>query len=234
MFVPVPIFVMHRQLLWLFDLDNTLHDAGRHIFPAIEHNMNSFIAERLALEMQEVSALRRLYWQRYGATVLGLIRHHGITAKEFLPPVHALPELTALIRHEKGLRQLLRRLPGRKILLTNAPHAYAQRVLRHMGLQNHFARHIPIEDMHVHRRLRPKPDKLMLRRLLAREGKQARNCILVEDTAINLKTAKALGLNTVWITQYLQHARGPHGKPGYVDLKATSVRHLPRRLRTLR
>jgi putative hydrolase of the HAD superfamily len=43
-------------------------------------------------------------------------------------------------------------------------------VLRHLGLQRHFAHHIAIEDMHVHGQLRPKPSKLMLRRLLRKHG----------------------------------------------------------------
>ena len=129
-----------------------------------------------------------------------------------------------------GLVRLLRRLPGRKILLTNAPREYSLRVLRQLGLHKHFARHVPIEAMHVHRQLRPKPDKLMLRRLLARERQAAHRTILVEDSAINLKNAKTLGLKTVWITQYLKQN---HHKPGYVDLKAKSVHGLPRRLRQL-
>jgi len=28
-----------RRLTWLFDLDNTLHDASHAIFPAINRNM---------------------------------------------------------------------------------------------------------------------------------------------------------------------------------------------------
>jgi putative hydrolase of the HAD superfamily len=44
-----------------------------------------------------------------------------------------------MIRAERGLRQLLRRLPGRKILLTNAPHRYSSQVLRHLGLQRQFS-----------------------------------------------------------------------------------------------
>jgi putative hydrolase of the HAD superfamily len=33
---------------WLFDLDNTLHNASHAIFPAINVNMNAFIAQVLA------------------------------------------------------------------------------------------------------------------------------------------------------------------------------------------
>jgi putative hydrolase of the HAD superfamily len=217
--------------LWLFDLDNTLHNAGLDIFPIIERKMDEFLMEKLGLDITSIDALRQLYWERYGASVLGLVKHHAIRAHEFLPPVHDIPNLEQILRYERGLKNLLRRLPGRKILLTNAPHAYAHRVLRHLGIRKHFARHIPIEDMHVHRQLRPKPNKLMLRRLLAREGKRGTDCILVEDSYKNLRAAKALGIRTVWITQYLQKS---HAKPSWVDVKVPSVRALPRQLARLR
>jgi putative hydrolase of the HAD superfamily len=59
-------------------------------------------------------------------------------------------------------------LPGQKILLTNAPRRYSRELVRHLGLHRHFSHHISIESMHVHRQLRPKPSRIMLRKLLAR------------------------------------------------------------------
>ena len=33
-------------MIWLFDLDNTLHNASLAIFPRISQNMNGYIAEK--------------------------------------------------------------------------------------------------------------------------------------------------------------------------------------------
>jgi putative hydrolase of the HAD superfamily len=182
------------------------------------------------------------YWKRYGATLLGMTRHHGVSAADFLRETHDLAGLQKMIRSERGLGRLLRRLPGRKILLTNAPTRYSTDVMRHLGLQRHFAHHIAIENMGVHRQLRPKPSKLMLRRLLRKHGVAARRCILVEDTLANLHSAKQLGLRTVWVTRYLRMS-DPIGtaalprilkRPGYVDVKVKSVRQLPGRMHRLR
>jgi putative hydrolase of the HAD superfamily len=41
-----------RRLTWLFDLDNTLHDASHAIFPAINNNMNAAIARVLGAEQK--------------------------------------------------------------------------------------------------------------------------------------------------------------------------------------
>jgi len=225
--------------LWLFDLDNTLHDASHAIFPAIHDNMNAFMARTLGsggvdADAATVNAARETYWRRYGATLLGLVKHHQVRPEDFLREAHRFDDLLGMIRAERGLISLLRRLPGRKILLTNAPLRYSGDVLRHLRLQRHFGKHISIESMHVHRQLRPKPSRHLLRQLLAREKVAARRCILVEDTVGTLKAAKWVGMRTAWITQYLADQSNVIKRPKYVDVKVKSVRQLARNLHRLR
>jgi putative hydrolase of the HAD superfamily len=218
--------------LWLFDLDNTLHDASQSILPAISANMNAYVARVLGdADAAAVDAARVLYLERYGATLLGLMKHHAVRADDFLHQTHDLPGLAGMVRHERGLGRLLLRLPGRKILLTNAPLRYSSDVMRHLGLQRHFAHHVAIENMHVHGRLRPKPSRLMLRLLLRRHRADAHRTILVEDTLANLRAAKSLGMRTVWVTQYLDAGTK---RPAYVDVKVKSVLQLPAFLDRLR
>lgn len=239
------------KLTWLFDLDNTLHNASYAIFPAINANMNAYMAQVLGdgdtpADAAYVNAVRLDYWKRYGATLLGMIRHHQVRQADFLHAAHSFENLTQMIRAERGLGRLLKRLPGQKILLTNAPHRYSHDVMRHLGLHRHFIRHLPIESMRVHGQLRPKPSKLLLRKLLARYRISPRRCVLVEDTLDTLKAAKSLGMRTVWVTQYLStnpnlvtRAGQPLPPdvtklPASVDVKVKSVRHLPASLRRLR
>jgi putative hydrolase of the HAD superfamily len=233
--------------IWLFDLDNTLHNASHAIFPAINANMNAYIARVLAQDglpsdADAVNAARLLYWKRYGATLLGMVKHHRVSVDEFLHEAHSFDDLYGMIRAERGLARLLRRLPGRKILLTNAPRRYSHEVLRHLGLHRHFAKHIPIEAMRVHGKLRPKPSRHLLRKLLAKERVPASRCVLVEDTIDTLKAARAVGMRTVWVTGYLRsspnYSRSAPGlpapiftkRPAYVDVKVKSVAQLAGRL----
>ena len=72
-----------RALVWLFDLDNTLHDASHAMFPAISANMNTYIARVLSQNGETatpamINAARVGYWKRYGATLLGMMRHHQV------------------------------------------------------------------------------------------------------------------------------------------------------------
>ncbi len=225
-----------RELVWLFDLDNTLHNASHAIFPAINRNMNALITRVLASQdlpshPEAVNEVRVRYWQRYGATLLGMIRHHGVRPEEFLREAHEFDDLAQMIRAERGIAKLLKRLPGRKILLTNAPRDYAHAVVRQLGLHRHFAEHLPIESMRVHRQWRPKPSKLMLRQMLRQRGLSPSRCVLVEDTLENLKSAKALRMRTVWFTGFLRQA---FFRPGFADVQVKSLHQLPKRLARLR
>ena len=225
-----------RELVWLFDLDNTLHDASHAIFPAINDNMNALITRVLAAQdlpshPDAVNEVRVHYWQRYGATLLGMIRHHGVRADDFLRDAHQFDNLSTMIRAERGAAKLLKRLPGRKILLTNAPRDYAHRVVRHLGLHRYFAEHVPIEAMRVHGQWRPKPSKLLLRRILRQRGLSPSRCVLVEDTLANLKSAKALRMKTVCFTGFSPRT---FFRPGFADVQVKSLHQLPKRLSRLR
>jgi putative hydrolase of the HAD superfamily len=188
---------------WLFDLDNTLHDASHAAFGELHVAMGEYVAAHLGIDAGEAARLRERYWLRYGATLLGLVRHHGVRAAHFLEQTHRLPGLEERVRTSAHDRAALARLPGRKLIVTNSPRAYAMRVLRTLGLLRHVDGVITIEDMTMFGALRPKPDARMLRRIAARLSVPPRRCILVEDTLVHLKAACSIGMRTVWMRRYL-------------------------------
>ena len=190
--------------VWLFDLDNTLHDASHAAFASISEAMTGYIVEHIGLEEAAATALRQRYWKRYGATLLGMVRHHEVQAAHFLEQTHRLPGLEDRLRTSAHDRAALRRLPGRKFVLTNAPRGYAQRVLNALGLAASFDGVIGIEDMAMFGELRPKPDRRMLRRVAARLKVLPSRCVLVEDTLEHQKAASGLGMRTVWMKRYLR------------------------------
>jgi putative hydrolase of the HAD superfamily len=51
----------------------------------------------------------------------------------------------------------------------------------------------------------------------------AQRCIMVEDTLVNLRTAKKLGMKTVWVSREKR-------APGYVDVRISNLSGLRRRL----
>lgn len=194
---------MTRRLTWLFDLDNTLHDASHAAFGPTNRAMTEYMVEHLGLAHEAASALRQHYWQHYGATLLGLVRHHGVKAAHFLHETHRLPGLEQRLRTSAHDRAALKRLPGRKLILTNAPRVYALRVLDTLRLAGCFDGVIAIEDMTMFGEHRPKPDARMFRHVLARLKLRPADCVLVEDTLEHQKAAHAVGMRAVWMQRYL-------------------------------
>lgn len=209
---------MKSRRVWLFDLDNTLHDANPHIFPAISRAMGEYVARQVGLDEAAAKHLRDHYWRRYGATLTGLIRHHGVDPHHFLTTTHAfLDRLPQMLVHEPALRHVLRRLPGRKIVFSNAPRRYVEAVLTLIGIRPLIDGIWCIERL----RFTPKPHAVAFRRLLHRERLDPRRCILVEDTAVNLRAAKRLGMTTVLVSRAAR-------VPTYVDWRIKSTLELPK------
>ncbi len=225
-----------RKAVWLFDLDNTLHDAGPWVFGQISAAMTEFLRRELVLSLDDADQLRRYYWRRYGATLLGVVRHHGIRAAHFLHDTHRLPGLEARVFGHRHDLAALARLPGRKVILTNSPRHYAERVLRALGIAHLFDEVIAVESMRMFGHLRPKPDARMLRSVAVRLQVSPSRCVLVEDTLEHQKAARRIGMRTVWMQRYLRRPAnaGPRPPrrsvtPAYVDRIVSSLRDLRQR-----
>jgi len=208
--------------VWIFDLDNTLHNATPHIFPHINHSMTAYLQEHLQLDKDAANALRQEYWQTYGATLSGLIKHHNTDPDHFLWHTHQFPHLPEMVLREPQLRRALQQLPGKKLVFTNAPQQYSKAVLKLLRVDDLFDDVFAIENA----RYRPKPQTAGFRRLLRKHRLHAAQCVMVEDSVENLQTAKRLGMKTVWVSGVVR-------TPSYVDIKIRNVAELPRLLARL-
>lgn len=208
--------MLAKTLTWIFDLDNTLHNASAHIFPHINQAMRRYIQTHLELDEEAANRIRMHYWQRYGATLLGLMRHHQTDPHHFLRETHQFPELKQMLVFDRAVKAMLRRLPGRKILYSNGPAHYAEAVLQLTGMAPLFDAVYPVEAT----RFQPKPAPNGFRLLLKTERLDPRRCVMVEDSLENLRTAKRLGMKTVWISRTTRC-------PAYVDARMASVLALP-------
>jgi putative hydrolase of the HAD superfamily len=203
---------------WVFDLDNTLYPA-RALYDEIGDRMTSYIARKTGLETERALEVRERYFHQYGATVVGLMRHHDIDARDFLLDVHEADH--SVLEPDPELRALIAALPGRRIIFTNGGGGHAQRVLDSLRLGDLFDQIFDIEDAE----LTPKPQRACYERLLQHCNIEARGAILVEDTLRNLEPAHELGFVTA-----LVGAVHPAPLPPYVNHHAPDVKDLLRRL----
>ncbi len=203
--------------VWIFDLDNTLHDATARIFPAMHDQINAFLRREFSVDEAGADRMRHELWLRYGTTLNGLMRHHGTDPRRFLKETHDFPELAELVVHENALKHALARLGGTKLVFSNAPRHYVREVLRAIGLARYFDAVYSIEDA----RYRGKPALHGFRMLLRKHNLDPHRCAFVDDILENLRTARRLGMSTVWVS------RAKRRVP-FVDLRVASVLDLPR------
>ena len=201
---------------WIFDLDNCLYPASTGLFELIDERMGGYIERLLGCDAAEAKRVQKAHFHQHGTTLAGLMRDHGVDPHHFLEDVHAIP-LDRVPRDER-LAMGLARLPGRKLVYTNADEPYARRVLEALGIGEHFAE---LHDIHA-ADLRPKPDRHGYERVLDRFGIDPAAAAMIEDMAQNLKPAKELGMTTVWVDNGSE--RGDHGyHPDFIDLTIADV-----------
>ena len=203
--------------VWIFDLDNTLHDATARIFPSMHEQINAYLQRHFGVDEEGANRMRHEFWLRYGTTLVGLMRHHGTDPRRFLAETHVFPELADIVVHENALKHALARLGGMKLVFSNAPRHYVQGVLKVMGLARYFDGVYSIEDT----RYRGKPALHGFHVLLRKHDLDPHRCAFVDDILENLRTAHRLGMSTVWVNKAKR--RVP-----FVDLRVASVTELPR------
>ena len=178
---------------WIFDLDNTLYPASARLFDQIDARMTRFIADRLAVDLAEAHRIQKGYFHAHGTTLAGLMAEHDVDPHAFLAHVHDI-EMDVL-EENAPLAAAIAKLPGRKIVFTNADTPYASKVLARLGLGESFE---AIHDVHA-MDLLPKPQASAYAGLCAAFDLDPTTCLFVEDMARNLAPAKAIGMTTVWV-----------------------------------
>jgi putative hydrolase of the HAD superfamily len=203
--------------VWIFDLDNTLHDCRVRIFPEMHEQINAYLKRYFEVDDAGANAMRNRFWRTYGTTLNGLMRHYGTSPRHFLAETHNFPELANMVVSENELHHALARLGGRKLMYSNAPRHYVQEVLRALGIKRFFDGVYTIEDAHY----QGKPALHGFHYLLRKHDLDPHRCAFIDDSLDNLRTAHRLGMSTVWVSPVRR--RVP-----FVDVCVSSVVELPR------
>jgi putative hydrolase of the HAD superfamily len=203
--------------VWIFDLDNTLHDARPHIFPSMHAQINRFLQREFGIDEAGANAMRAGFWKLYGTTLKGLMKHHGMNPRRFLAETHVFPALAEMVVHHNAVGHALERLAGTKLLFSNAPRHYVAQVMKGLGVAHHFDAIYTIESTRFH----PKPARRGFQVLLRAHRLDAHRCALIDDQLDNLRTARRLGMCTVWVS-------AERRRPRFVDLRVASITQLPR------
>ncbi|MDX8389488.1 MAG: pyrimidine 5'-nucleotidase [Mariprofundaceae bacterium] len=181
--------------LAIIDLDNTLYSAGNGVFERMDCRMNQFVGHALGVDVDEANDIRERYWLTYGTTLKGMMLHHGTDPETFLEDVHDI-DVHEVLGTDVILDHALSAMPCRKVIHTNGTREHALRVLQSLDIAHHFSEIYDIRFNHYE----PKPDKVTLTMLLAKENMSPQRSVVIDDRAENLAIARELGLKTAWVT----------------------------------
>jgi putative hydrolase of the HAD superfamily len=178
---------------WLFDLDNTLYPIESGLGEAVSARITEFVINLTGLPRAEAHTLQKRYLTEYGLTLGGLLANHGVDPADYHAMFHDLP-LDSLIADE-ALKRALARLPGRRLVFTNADAVHAERVLERLDLASQFdaVYHIASADFVA------KPAPEAFERIIAAHRITPNTAAFFEDAAHNLEPAAALGITTVLV-----------------------------------
>jgi putative hydrolase of the HAD superfamily len=178
---------------WLFDLDNTLYPLETGLGVGISARITDYVERLTGLPRGEARALQKRYLDEHGLTLRGLMLHHGVEPDEYHAMFDDLP--LEVLTHDAALVAQVRRLPGRRLIFTNADEGHARRVLARLGLTDLFdgVFHIASADF------APKPHPDAFERLIGAHAIRPASTCFFEDRAVNLAPAAALGMTTVLV-----------------------------------
>lgn len=188
---------------WLFDLDNTLYPVESGFMAEIVDRMTTFVEKVTGLPREEAFRLQKSYLAEHGLTLKGMMLNHGVDPKDFHAVFHDM-SLEALA-HDPDLLAALERLPGRRLIFTNADDVHAERVLQRLGLSHLF------EDVfHIgSAAYEPKPSIEAFNRMTAAHGVAPEATAFFEDSERNLAPAADLGMTTVLVGPWAAQSTAP-------------------------
>jgi putative hydrolase of the HAD superfamily len=184
---------LRRIDTWIFDLDNTLYPMEGAVAAQLDARITAYVARETGLPPDEAMALQKKYLHEHGATLAGLMAHHGIDPYAYLEEVHDIS--LDVVTPDPALHAALERLPGRRLVFTNASAGHAERVLARLGYAGLFEHVFHLEAAE----LTPKPEAAAYDALIQLHDVTPASAAFFEDTEKNLAPAARLGMATVLV-----------------------------------
>lgn len=181
--------------LILFDLDETLYPRSAALMDQISARITQYLIEKAGVPAADATALRTHFRGTYGTALRGLMEEgYVIDVDDYFQYVHDI-ELNGRIDPDPKLRAMLLGLPLRRAVLTNSNIEHAERILGHMDIRDCFERVIDIRALGFVN----KPSRRAYELTTEMLGVRPEEVIFIEDTPMNTRPAREMGMTTVLI-----------------------------------
>jgi len=182
-----------RQIL--LDLDLTLYPPQSGLMDEMNRRIERYVEDFLRVSPEEAEKLRCGFRDRHGTTLRGLLVEHGADPQPFLRFVHeGLPG--GHLTPDSALAEALSRSACPVHVFTNAPEDYARRALEQLGLSRRVDRLFDLAFTDYW----GKPHEVAYRKVETALGASPSECLLVDDSALNIQGARACGWSVCWMS----------------------------------
>lgn len=178
---------------WVFDLDNTLYPRTCDLFAQIDKLITQYVMGVTALPHDDARKLQKDYYRDHGTTLNGLMELHDVEPHDYLSKVHAI-DYSPVDPHPE-LITLIKALPGRKFIFTNADIGHAEAVLARLGGAELFDGMFDI----VATGFKPKPERVAYDLFLSEFDIDPAKAVMFDDLHKNLLVPHQLGMATVQV-----------------------------------
>jgi len=186
---------------WVFDLDNTLYPRSCNLFAQIDRLITRYVMDVTGLDRIPAHRLQKDYYRDHGTTLNGLMNVYGVDPDHYLSQVHAIDY--SPVEPDPELVDLIKKLPGRKFVFTNADIGHAEAVLLRLGARELFDGVFDIRSAGF----TPKPERLAYEVFLKNFDISPQKAAMFDDLEKNLKVPHLMGMNTVHVVPEADFAR---------------------------
>lgn len=198
----VELVATQRAEYIFFDCDDTLYRNEWATATKLNASFAAYCSANLGVPEEKMMDL----YKTHGTTLCGLIREGYLKEEnvaDFLDQVHDV-SLADDIHPDVKLRAMLLEIPRLRWVFTAATREHAVRCLRRLGIEDCFEGIIACSTPEVFQKAGyvSKHDRRCFEFAMDAAGiprDQASKCMLLDDSASNLKTAKAMGWSTVLV-----------------------------------
>lgn len=196
-FIPLKISessstALKDEKTYVFDIDETLYLCNDAIKKLRRTHMIEFLKENGFSEDKANAELDR-FASVYGLEVRGLTKEMNIRGELLRKLAYPYPGSINLIRKDIELKELLKKLKGRKVCLTNGNADHAKEILTKLGIINSFE--VIFHCDYEEEDFIAKPDKEVFLAVQNYLGVKPEQITFFDDLEIHIEAAKGLGWN---------------------------------------
>ncbi|MFV0626493.1 MAG: HAD-IA family hydrolase [Alphaproteobacteria bacterium] len=184
----------------VFDLDYTLYPSSTNIERLFKEKAVQYLHREMKLSPEEIENAFDVF--KKNASILRGAREMGLDIETFFDYICDV-DISA-ISYNHPLREVLLKLPHKKVIYTNSSRKHTDEVLKKLKIEDLFQHKFTAEDSQYHF----KPETESFDKFFEEYKITPHESAFFEDNLRNLEKAKSLGMTTVFISAEKKEA--PH------------------------